>query len=583
MTKTQRSITPSNQQRLLKLAAHRSRLEKEALNIFRPKPNQLKVFYSGASELLLRGGNRSGKSVCAAMLFASACTGIPIYDSDGNSLPIYGPHAFAHEQNRPMTMWTIGLGEKHIGQTLHRLLFQRGLFDMVKDLETDKWRAYDPETDQDRQADRRPSPPAIPKRLINPKGWGWKDKANRLFTKCELTNGTTIYAFTSVAYPKMGDPVDYIWIDEKIKFPGHYAEWQARISDHEGRIVWSVWPGHGSHVVVDLSKRAKDQQDRKKPDVEEVVLRFSDNPFIKEDEKRKRREGWSAEEIKSRDDGEFVFGASRVYPNFSEFVHRTPPASEGDYDAADKILAKNGGMPPTNWCRGLILDPGHSHPGVLLTAIAPPDVAEVCGGDVHVIYDEVYIPSCDAHTLAKHVLHKAKSQSFHYFVMDSHAGRTTPMGFSKTVREHYEDAFNLLSLRCVSTGGTFRMGSDDLMGGIEAVREALYIRRNGRPKLRLVTGNCPAFIKQMAMYRKEEHPSSGVTGEKPAGRQIDPLCDCIRYWCAGDFQYAPPPINAMPASPALEYFRSQWSPAPKQDRMSVTCGPGATTNEVSQR
>jgi len=157
------------------------------------------------------------------------------------------------------------------------------------------------------------------------------------------------------------------------------------------------------------------------------------------------------------------------------------------------------------------------------------------------------------------------------------------MGFSKTVREHYEDAFNLLSLRCVSTGGTFRMGSDDLMGGIEAVREALYIRRNGRPKLRLVTGNCPAFIKQMAMYRKEEHPSSGVTGEKPAGRQIDPLCDCIRYWCAGDFQYAPPPINAMPASPALEYFRSQWSPAPKQDRMSVTCGPGATTNEVSQR
>lgn len=575
-------LATAQRERFVKLAKHRAMLQKETLSTFRPLPHQEKVFHSSASELLLRGGNRSGKSVCAALLFGSAATGIPVMDLLNKPIPLYEPHAHAHRSSRPMTMWCIGLGEKHIAQTLYRLLFEKGLFDIIRDEHTNLWRPYDPTTDSHREMERKPSPPVIPSRLIDPKGWGWKEKASNLFTQCTLLNGTKIYAFTSVADAKMGDPVDYIWIDERIRFPKHYSEWQARISDRKGRIVWSVWPGHGSHVVLKISERAQKQEAeiergvREKPDVEELVLRFSDNPYIDEDEKRKRREGWSEEEIQSRDYGEFVTGPTRIYPNFSESVHGAPPRYSSDKDLADEILERNEGMPPDDWCRGLIVDPGHTHPGALFTAIAPPDVAKSCGTEVYVVYNELYLPGTDARMMAKHVRSKAVRQQFQYFIIDSRAGRKTPEGFSKTIREHYEDAFAKEGLRCISTGGSFRMSSDDLMGGIECVRGAMYIGPTGRPVMRIITKAVPNFIKQVAGYQKEEHPTSDTeVGEKPAPRQIDPLCDCLRYWCAGAYQYIKPKPYVMSASPALTYFREEWKPKKKEESMQIYCGPGS--------
>jgi hypothetical protein len=565
-------ITPVEQQRLIRLAGQRARLQKEALNIFRPTPNQVDIFKSEASELLLRGGNRSGKSVCAAMLFASAATGIPVKDPDGNPIPIFEPHRLAHHHKRGMTMWCVGLGEKHIGQTLHRLLFQRDLFKMIRDDDSGEWRSFDPVADKGREWETRPSPPAIPKRFIE--AWGWKDKSKRLFESCRLTNGTTIYAYTSIADAKMGDPVDFIWIDENIRFGAHYAEWQARISDRKGRIAWSVWPGHGSWVVQDISERAKVQRDekREKLDVEEVVLTFSSNKFIDADEKRKRLEGWSEDDRRSRDEGEFTYGKSRIYPTFAESTHGTPSRYEAEWDLVDKVMDKNNGMPPSDWCRGLVVDPGHSHPGILFVAIAPPDLCP--NGPVWVVYDELYQPQTDADEQAKGVSLKPAAP-YMYFVMDAHAGRTTPMGFNITVRDRYEEAFAQYKLRCETTQGSFRMGNDNVEAGIGAVRGALHIGEGGRPKLRVVIAKCPWFIKQMTMYRKLIDLKTNMPVDEPAKRQIDPLVDCIRYWCAGNYQYMSPPRNTAKASGALEYFRNEFvdeESQPKND--SIYCGAG---------
>ena len=281
--------------------------------------------------------HNSGKSVCSAILFASAALNHPVIDSKGEKIPLYESHKQAHIIERPLTMWVIGLGEKHIGQTLYRLLFKPGLFDIIFNKETKQWEAFDPERHAWREGEVRPAPPAIPSRMIDPKGWGWKDKSKRLFEVCRLVNGTEIYAFTSVADPKMGDPVDYIWIDEKIRFDTHYDEWQARISDRRGRIVWSVWPGNSPNKVMDLIERAEKEESKVYPDVEEVRLTFSQNPFIDDDEKRKRLSGWSDDVRKSRDEGELVFGSTLVFPTFSQAIHGLP-GRNSDEDAADRIL-----------------------------------------------------------------------------------------------------------------------------------------------------------------------------------------------------------------------------------------------------
>ena len=199
----QSALTQDQQQRLNELTAERLRRSREGLKIFRPLDYQLPIFTSRASEMLVRGGNRSGKTICTAAEISSAATGIPITGPDGNLLPLKYP------TDRPLLIWLIGYGETHIGDTFYRMLFKRNPeFKMIKDLQSGQWRAYRPWKPEDkaRVEDARMAPPFIPRRLVDPKGWAWKDKAKRHFTICRMTNGTEIHAFTSKGEPKMGDP-----------------------------------------------------------------------------------------------------------------------------------------------------------------------------------------------------------------------------------------------------------------------------------------------------------------------------------------------------------------------------------------
>ena len=59
----------------------------ESLKLFRPQEHQERIFSSTASELLVRGGNRSGKSICVAAEIASAATRTALVDHNGNRIP----------------------------------------------------------------------------------------------------------------------------------------------------------------------------------------------------------------------------------------------------------------------------------------------------------------------------------------------------------------------------------------------------------------------------------------------------------------------------------------------------------------
>jgi len=559
----------SDQQQALAIAAESARRSMESLRLYRPLPAQYDFHTSLATERIVRGGNRSGKSTCAAVEFARAATGQPIFGPDGKAV------RHPYPTDRPLTLWVIGYDQEHIGQTIYRLLFRRGVFKIIRDLASGQWRQFRPwdKSDMERENETRPSRALIEPRFIDPKGWAWETKAGRIFTSCRLLNGTEIYAFSSKAEPKQGDPVDLIWIDEDLAFPRHVAEFQARLSDRKGRLIWSAFPHSKNFALLSMSERAREQADRDKPDVEEVRLRFSDNPHIDPDEKRKRREGWSDEEIAARDEGEFQTDTVLVYPSFSPQLHGTPSFEESADDNVDRALRERRGQPPDDWTRYIVLDPGHTVCALLCVAVPPESV-----GDALVCYKEFYYKRIDAYEVAKRTAFAVSGQFFEAFLIDFRAGRQTPMGFGKTIRQQFSEAFAEHGLECRQTGSNFIFGSDNVPAGLVAVRDLLSLRRNGRPKLRIVLGACPNLVREFQLYRKKS--TQNEVADEPASGQRDHLMDCLRYAAVYDPKFVHmQPAERMEPSAAYRQFQ-EWqaerAAEDQHDDESINLGPVTT-------
>src|SRR5690606_14140280 len=120
----------------------------------------------------------------------------------------------------------------------------------------------------------------------------WYNKASRQFEIIKLKNGTEIWGLASTSdYPKMGDKVDLIWIDEQIDKEDHYNEWLMRTAANRGRIFWSAYmsdANEASMKIVEAAEENQEQVDRGEkeyPDVEMFTFRYSSNPFIPEESK----------------------------------------------------------------------------------------------------------------------------------------------------------------------------------------------------------------------------------------------------------------------------------------------------------
>ena len=535
---------------------------KDALELYRPYGKQELFHRSLAAERIVRGGNRSGKSLCTFAEIASAAMRQPIRAWDGSIIPHKYP------TNRALTVWCIGLGERNISTPIFRLLFQKGAFKIIRDEKTGEMRAWNPRDPADlaREAECEDSPPFIPKRAIDPKGWGWKDKAKRVFTVCRLKNGTEIHAFTSNADPKQGDPVDLLHIDEDICFPGHVAEWQARLSDRKGRLTWAAFPHGTNSALSNMSQRAEEQKHLANPDVFEVVLPFDENPYMPADEVRKRIASWSPEEARARNKGEYIFDTVQMFPTFSKSKHCVE-VSDRPYLPLDDVLVKNGLEPPLTWTRYLILDPGHTRPAVLFCAVPPPDL-----GDYLVCYDEIYGRNIDAYTLAELVLNKVSGQNFEAFLIDARAGRQTPMGFSWTIKEQYTRAFEQHQIASNITDSGFIDGSDDLLGRSELIRAWLKPRATCPAKIRVIAERCPNLLKEFRDYRKRLRADETI--DEPVAKD-DHLLSGLGYAVAYNPQYVPPqPAKAAPSAALLEFQR--WQKADKRhDDKSMHFGPAA--------
>ncbi len=502
--------------------------------------------------------HNSGKSLTAFVELARAATG-------------QDPHG-KFPTNRPLLIYVVGYDSDTVGRVAYRLLFKPGAYRLITDEKTGKWRAYRPwlKSDQDRLGEAIPAPPLIPPECIDEKGWAWENKAERIFSVCRLylgenhpMNGTEIRAFGSKSEPAMGDPVDIVMIDEDIDNEAWATEMEARLSDRKGRMWWSAFPLMKNAALTRLSRRAEDEVGKDKPNVEEFVLTFTDNPHIDEETKQLRYAGWTEEERRARDGGEYVTESVLVYPEYSKLIHGLPRSVEGDPDALEIACAD--GIPET-WTRYMSVDPGHTVCAVLFAAVPPPEI-----GDYIVVYDELYLRSCSASMFAAEVAKKIGDDVFQTFIIDDHGSRVTQAGPGLTIRFQFSAALAEHDVRSMQTEYGFVKGYDNVIGRCGMVREAFVRRPEWGPKLRIITDRCPNLVMEFSLYKKRISYGKNATDQPIAVNNH--ACDALGYLVAFNPYYAEPMPRIKKHNPVYDRYKKLTK---KLQRGGVNLGPPTT-------
>ncbi len=565
--------------RLYATAAEYKRREGEALRLFRPMETQLPFLMSDASERIIRGGVRGGKTILASAEVASAATGIPLTGPDGKELPYRYPREIPGEKRKALRIWIIGYNQKHIAH-IYKYLFTPGIFEKFRILEdpvtgeTRSWRPWDPE-DAKLEKITRPHPPMIPPRFCNVNrppgddrdGMAFENKGEHVFSLARLSNGTEIFAFSSGGRPGMGVAVDIVWIDEDVEYPQYVQEWQSRLSDVKGRLIWSAFPWADNDALALMSKRADEESKLDQPDIAEIVLKFSKNPYMPKDEVRKRLKGWRAQgdnTVRARDGGEFLAGLSLVFPSFDIELHGIP-CMEREDDPLDKVLSRNNFRIPNHWTHYLGVDPGFAHMGIVMVAIPPPDI-----GDYYIVYDEVYLEGSTPKDAVRELKKRMVGQQFHSFIMDWHMGRATQVS-GKTPRLQWAEEFEEAGIRSRLTHSSFMWGSDNIAARNLMVRRALEVRADGTTKFRCFRETTRYMQREFTRYK------ATVTKDEITERVRDSfnhLMDANGYCIASEPYYYTPPASERTKCRAALMMEQLEGRKPK-DSDTIYMGAGA--------
>ena len=242
------------------------------------------------------------------------------------------------------------------------------------------------------------------------------------------------------------------------------------------------------------------------------------------------------------------------------------------------MIAENRMTVPWDWCRTHIVDPGSAWPGSLVVADAPPEVEAKVGGPISIVEYEMFQPNTDADQQARFCKSQLEGVVIQRNIIDYNGGKSTGTGRGTTVRQHYEDAWKTHRLECLDTAHHFQYSSDEMAGGLMAVRHRLKPLGTGRPSLRFMP-TCTQFPDQMEGYLKNLDNNDKPIDDKPAPKQIDPLCDCIRYHCVGKYPYRRPPEPSLVISGAFRLWEDEFAPRKRTDGNSVYCGPGGVHSQ----
>ena len=513
----------------------------EALRLYVPMPHQEEFHKCMTSERIVLGGNRGGKSLAVAVEMARAVTGqdpYGKYPTEGGNLAIVG-------RNWP-----------HIGLVIYPILFKAGAFRIIRDEETGEWRSV---RKGDDRAKSKPAPPLIPPRLIKDMSWVLKNAG--YLNKCELTNGWTIWCFSSEGEPPQGYQADAVWLDEDLNNERWVGECQARLADRKGRFIWSAMPHSKNDALLGLCERADKalEEGQENPIIRKFTFRFLDNQFIDDEEKRKNIERWSAlgqEELKMRAEGEFTTESTLMYPTFNPAVH---------------ILRREelpAGQVPPEWTRYVGIDPGHAVMATLFGAV-PPDESFL------LIYDELYIRQCNAMIWGEQFWGKAQNQLIYSAIMDMHGGALRDLGSGRLPHELYSEELKKRGYKFYIGGHSFIPGSDDIPARTSLVRQMLHVRGDGSTKLKILEGACPNLVREMKRYRKKTTTVNGqvyVTDEPQTRGEVHAV-QTLEYICAYEPKYHKPPKVLGPEPWWVKYLADRERRQRKADDGAVYLSP----------
>lgn len=583
-----------------------------ALLLFRPTLKQELFFRAMTQDQLLEvavtGLNRGGKSVAVAVWFAAVVLDEPVTMRNGEKLHMR-PRRWAGEN---LLCWAVGYDWTHNGETMYRLLFEPGLFAIIKDKKTGEYRSYDPTIPGDlaRKSERKKAPALIHPSKVDEDSWAWESKKDRQLKSIRLKgDGTRVVFYASTGEVAAGNPVHVIWVDEKIQADSHYPEWLMRLVDHEGRLLWSCWPMlGGSGAFAALMERAEEQQEAAES-VPPTAISFTfgekDNPYTDNATRQAALATMDEEEAAARGKGISSISRWLMYPSFSLSIHRVMGENpEGDDALAAEIRRTNG--IPADWTRYLILDPGHANCALLKVAIPPPlfgMIEDDRGRQIAAFvipYWEYYFHYIDAHDVASNVAADSRLEVFEDFTCDAHAYRTTPMGMAgTTIGQNYERAFAKSGLRCQRRGATFSMGGDDTLLRANMLRSLMRIvpiRGDGigpgktnviqAPRLRLLNlfrdGQniqcCPLLARQLSRVRRGKDADNNPTDKKADRQKPHDLVDCAEYTAIKeDLDYVPGRSTSPKPLTLMELVRGEMKrlgivSQPKEE--SVYCGAG---------
>lgn len=564
-------------ERYKELIEERNRRAREGVRLYIPSPQQEPIHQSAAPEILVPGGKRSGKTVAIAMEFASRITGIPLRDKNGVEIPPRWP---APIPDYPRLYWAIGWDLKHIGQTIHRILFQPGMggqMRCIQDEDTGEWRIWNRavKNDAKRVLESWLTEPLIPERMVVPGSWSWEDKRANQFQSVELTNGAKLFAYpSSGVHAKMGDAVSGIWIDEDIMYPEHLREWQDRLTDEEGWFLWSVWPHDRNEALLSLMDRADREQFDENPQIQTFRLVMTDNPFLTDKGKQQslgRME--NEEEIARRNRGEMNMGAHAMYPFdiATHCIRRPDPGRRYEVIHETKKylvdLAYNGGL-PRNWTRYLSIDPSHTRTACLCWVVPPPSIGDHFFGNLAICEWEMIGRRWSAKMLAENLAHKCGGLNFEAFIMDKRAGRQTSIGRAAgdTTFHVYAEQFQAAGLSSRISGHAFVPGCDVPSTRYGRVREMLGEQPGtGIPSMMIVEEACTETKGEFIKYRKKtERRGEGIDNvlDEPKNPRLFDAMASVEYFAAyitdafkSGIAYVDPDVYAARVSPALLGYR----------------------------
>lgn len=485
-------------ERLQQLLAELSRRKQESLHLYRPLPVQEAFHACASKERLIYGSNRSGKTVAVATEVARAVTGQDPY----NKYP-----------QRDGSCICIGAKGRHIAKIMWPKLYRAGAIKMIRDLHTREWRSFQPWNLEDvaRAADVKKAPPLIPARFIE--SIAWENKKEDQPSVVNLKTGWQLIWCSSEGKPLQGIDVDLVWLDEEIIESTWYDEMFARTLDRKGRLIWSATPHAATEQLYDLHTRAEDAHAHGEKTIAEFFCSIYQNPHVDENEKRIWEKSLvnKDEVARVRIGGEWAIEGLKVLPEFYRKIHLIKPFPV-----------------PHHWTRYLHVDPGSIVCAVLFAAVPPPSE-----GDQVVLFEELYIRSCNAHKFAEEVARKADGQIFEAFLIDPRSARQHEIGIGQTIQEQYARELAAQRVTSLGTGSNFLWGTEDVNGSIEAARGWLRVRNQGTPKV-VAFENLEHFVWEIERWHKVR--CAGIITEKPV-KKHDHLMDCFRSLAAHGCPY----------------------------------------------